>query len=325
MKTNLNEKSLLIGLLAMFMLYGCSKSEKINPVKSQEPDVNASTQPGSHVYGLLPTSKAEYESVPKFSMEAFRSKFNLNAVSTPAPPVVTLTTPDIRDQGQIGSCTGFCGTEAYEIAYKYKYGSFPTLLSPAFLYYEERVNIEGYRINADPGANMVNIGQALTKYGITTEALMLYPNPAATTTAAYKTKPTSTAISTALNYKISNYTYINPGDTAAVKTCLRANIPVMMGFTVYDNASAGYPYFEALNTSSYTYNPLTSGGAIVSGAKVMGGHAVPIIGYDDTKKAFLVQNSWGSSWGNKGFFYMPYTVFSNTNIVTSGDLYYLSL
>ncbi|MGZ4000876.1 MAG: C1 family peptidase, partial [Mucilaginibacter sp.] len=86
-----------------------------------------------------------------------------------------------------------------------------------------------------------------------------------------------------------------------------------------------YQYFEGLNTTSNTYNPLTSSGALVSGLTLLGGHATPIVGYDDNKKAFLVQNSWGTSWGNAGFYYMPYTVFSSTKIVPQGGVYYLAL
>jgi C1A family cysteine protease len=117
---------------------------------------------------------------------------------------------------------------------------------------------------------------------------------------------------------------VNSGDTTAVKNLLRNNVPVMMGFNVYDNTRT-YQYFENLNTTSYTYNPLTSTGALAKGVSLLGGHAVPLIGYDDTKQAFLVQNSWGTSWGNNGFFYLPYSVFMSTKIVPQGGVYYLTL
>ncbi|MDR2798117.1 MAG: hypothetical protein LBB80_07215 [Treponema sp.] len=44
-----------------------------------------------------------------------------------------------------------------------------------------------------------------------------------------------------------------------------------------------------------------------------GGHALCIIGYDDTKYngAFEIQNSWGESWGNRGFIWIPYDVFAD--------------
>ena len=319
MKTKFTLASFLAFATIILMFYSCSKSNQVNPINVQS--TLSPTGAGQHVYGLLPTTPGEYEALPKYSEESFKSKFS-NFSTTPAPAVLTLATPAVRDQGQIGSCTAFCGSEAYEILYNYKYGSFPDVRSPAFLYYEERVNILHQRITADNGANMVNIDQALAKYGICSEALMLYPSSNRST--AYKTPPTSAAISDALNYKISSYTLINSGDTAAVKNCIRNNIPVMMGFNVYDNIRT-YQYFEALNTTSYTYNPLTSGGALEKGVALLGGHATPIIGYDDTRQAFLVQNSWGTSWGLNGFYYMPYSVFGSTKIVPQGGVYYATL
>jgi C1A family cysteine protease len=38
----------------------------------------------------------------------------------------------------------------------------------------------------------------------------------------------------------------------------------------------------------------------------LGGHAICVVGYDDTKKWFIVKNSWGPDWGDKGYCYLPY-------------------
>jgi hypothetical protein len=35
-------------------------------------------------------------------------------------------------------------------------------------------------------------------------------------------------------------------------------------------------------------------------------HAVTIVGWDDTKKAWLVKNSWGEGWGEKGYVWIAY-------------------
>ena len=37
-----------------------------------------------------------------------------------------------------------------------------------------------------------------------------------------------------------------------------------------------------------------------------GGHAILGVGYDDSKKALIVRNSWGTEWGLQGYFYLPY-------------------
>jgi len=300
---------------AMLLVYSCTKNQ-VNPSAD-----SSAVQSPQHTYGVLTATPDMYANVPQFDMASFVAEHAINATGS-NPVTVTLATPAIRDQGQLGSCTSFCGAEAYEIGYNYKYGSFPTVVSPAFIYYEERVNILGEKITADNGAYMVNIGQALQKYGVCTEALYAYPSSDKST--AYKTPPSASAISNALGFKVTKATMVATGDTGAVKTLLRANIPVMMGLNVYDNTRT-YQYFEALNTTSNTYNPLTTTGALAKGVTLLGGHATPIVGYDDTKKAFLVQNSWGSSWGKAGFYYMPYTVFMSTKIVPAGGVFYLTL
>ncbi len=311
----------MLGLtFTAFILNGCSKTDLKNPTLS---DDNSTVTP-IHNYGVLTPSFEQYANVPIYSPANFRSTTE-NGTTQALPSVVTLATPPVRDQGQLGSCTSFCGTEAYEILYYYGHGSFPTTLSPAFLYYCERVKILGEKITADNGAYMVDIPEVLQKYGVCLESL--YPYPSSDKSTAYKTAPATADFTNALNYvigpKSTNYALINSGDTAAVKNLLRNNIPVMMGLNVYDNSK--YQYFEGLNSTNNTYNPLTSTGALAQGVSLLGGHATPIVGYDETKKAFLVQNSWGTSWGKAGFYYMPYSVFMSTKIVPQGGVFYATL
>ena len=178
---------------------------------------------------------------------------------------------------------------------------------------------------------MVDIPEALQKYGECIETDYAYPvnksETAGPSSAAYKTAPSAAAVSNALLYEIgqspSNYGMVAQGDTATVKALLRENIPVCMGFNVYDNSQ--YTIFEGLNTTNYTYEPLTNTGAIVKGASLLGGHANIIYGYDDTKGMFLMENSWGTSWGNAGYWYLPYSVFMSTKIVPTGNVYWFTL
>jgi C1A family cysteine protease len=46
----------------------------------------------------------------------------------------------------------------------------------------------------------------------------------------------------------------------------------------------------------------------------LGGHAVMAVGYDDENQWLIVMNSWGASWGDKGFFYLPYEYITNNNL-----------
>jgi C1A family cysteine protease len=50
---------------------------------------------------------------------------------------------------------------------------------------------------------------------------------------------------------------------------------------------------------------------------VLGGHAVLCVGYDDARQMFIVRNSWGEGWGDKGYFYMPYAYMTNPDLANS--------
>ena len=342
--TTLNAR-IFLPLTGLCLLISCSKSSLNGNLPAANPNPIQ-----THVYGLLPVSDEEMQNVPLFTPELLNGGKITNGLSYSGtlPSSYLMTTPAVRDQGQIGSCTGFCGTEANEIVKYYakngvvasqpvinstasaiaavntnKFSS-PTsffgtdgALAPLFLYYVERVKIEGRSISSDPGANMVNIGQALqgvtsnsgtgrsiSPYGESTEDLYPYPstlnsqgyNIASSTSKQYKTVPGSSAISNAVNFIIAKesgstttsgstaagYYYIaGTGDVNEVNNCKYAilnNKPVLMGFTVYDNSS--YTVFEGLNTTSYVYNPLTNG-SITRGLSALGGHAVPLVGYFD--------------------------------------------
>jgi len=42
------------------------------------------------------------------------------------------------------------------------------------------------------------------------------------------------------------------------------------------------------------------------GERILGGHAVCVIGYDDERKLLKFKNSWGTGWGRKGYGYISY-------------------
>jgi len=76
--------------------------------------------------------------------------------------------------------------------------------------------------------------------------------------------------------------------------CLASGYPFVFGFTVYDS-------FESDAVAQTGIVPMPT-----SSEQTLGGHAVLAVGYDDTKRIFIVRNSWGPDWGAKGYFYMPY-------------------
>ena len=80
---------------------------------------------------------------------------------------------------------------------------------------------------------------------------------------------------------------------AAMKAFISTVGPVSACFTVYED------FYYHYTGGVYTYNASTSG-------KVIGGHCVCIVGYDDAQGCWIAKNSWGSGWGESGYFRMSY-------------------
>jgi len=370
---------LAIVAAASFVFYGCKKHSGTDP--------DSSSTPALHTYGVNPMTPDQWSFVPVFSKDKVGAK-GTGLSATGLPSSYLLASPAVRDQGQIGSCTGFCGAETDEILHYYSSGGTVTstsltasngastaistqfsgsifgssnALSPLFVYYVERCVINGDAITTDRGAYMVNIpeafqglsnnsgtGTALTKSisgttytfsGDCAESDYAYPSTGSTSSTQYTTPPSSTAIANAPAFNIgiqsgttgssgtttTGYYVINSSNVVAdAKVAIYNKKPVMMGFNVYDNHK--YQYFENLGVTNYVYNPITSAGKVVAGLQILGGHAVPLIGYIDDASApgggyFIAENSWGTSWGYHGYFYVPYSVLANTKVVPAGSLY----
>jgi len=69
--------------------------------------------------------------------------------------------------------------------------------------------------------------------------------------------------------------------------------------------ATGGPILAAFNVDSSWDNAAQNGGNIDKfvASSVRGGHAVCIVGYK-TDGRFIVRNSWGTTWGDKGFGYL---------------------
>ena len=114
-------------------------------------------------------------------------------------------------------------------------------------------------------------------------------------------KPTPACYTNAMNHQTITYKNVNQ-TIVDMKTCLNNGYPFMFGFLVY---------------SSFVSNVVANTGIVPMPGRrerILGGHAVSCVGYNDTTQRLICRNSWGVSWGDSGYFYMPYAYMTNRNL-----------
>jgi C1A family cysteine protease len=192
--------------------------------------------------------------------------------------------PPVYDQGQLGSCTGNAIAGAIEFDQR-KQGAKEFVPSRLFIYYNERV-IEG-TVNQDAGAQIRDGIKAVAKIGAPPETDWPYD------ITKFSQQPPDKAYQDAKQDIVSSYARVAQS-LSQMQGCLAAGYPFVFGFTVYES-------FESNEVASTGVVPMPG-----PGEKVLGGHAVVAVGYNNAKRAFIVRNSWGRRWGLKGYFLMPY-------------------
>ena len=191
----------------------------------------------------------------------------------------------IENQGSLGSCTGQAIAGAIELLNKRNRK--PTDVSRLFIYYYERLLIG--TVNYDSGAYIRDGIKATNHYGASLESYWPYD------IRKFKQEPISEAKTDALNRKVTRYERVN--DFNGCIDALSNGYPVVMGFRVYDS-------FMSKNVAKTGIMPYPN----TKRERLLGGHAVLLVGYNKSKKVFIARNSWGTNWGDKGYFYMPFNV-----------------
>ncbi len=202
----------------------------------------------------------------------------------------------IYNQGRLGSCTANAIATAYKIMCILKNRT-NISLSRLFLYYNERVMIG--KVFEDSGAFIKDGFQSMQLQGACLEILWPYFE------SRLSTMPTIPCYREARNHRTSGYnTQLDPRNMVmSIKQCLALNLPVVIGVMVYESFQSDL----AGRTGNIPVpNPTIE--------KLLGGHALCCVGYDDEKQHIIVQNSWGDIWGDKGFGYIPYAFIGNNDL-----------
>jgi C1A family cysteine protease len=209
----------------------------------------------------------------------------------------------ILDQGQLGSCTANAIAAAMTYATKKQgattiqhlnMGGDPYFLpSRLFIYYNER-DMEN-TIGTDAGAMIRDGIKSVNQQGACREGLWPY------NITQFTQKPVPLAYDEASKYQALQYRRLNNVDINQLKGCLAQGFPFVFGFSVYQS------FYKISNTLPVMPMPSMND-------KLIGGHAVLGVGYDDARKFITVRNSWGDKWGDKGYFYMPYKYITSQSL-----------
>lgn len=201
----------------------------------------------------------------------------------------------IEDQGDLGSCTANAGIGLLEYYERRAFGRHLDA-SRLFLYKVTR-NLMGE--TGDTGAYLRDTMKAMVLFGVPPEQYWQYDIP------RFDEDPPAFCYAFAENYKTIKYYRIDPPgmNTTAILSTIRqklaAGLPQMFGFTVYSSIP---PSGDGRGEIPYPQR----------GERVLGGHAIVAVGYDDNKiigadqGALMIRNSWGTEWGMGGYGWLPY-------------------
>jgi C1A family cysteine protease len=204
--------------------------------------------------------------------------------------------PPIYDQGSLGSCTANASGAALQFD-QMKQGRLNFIPSRLFIYYEERV-LEG-TVNVDSGGYLRDAAKVCATKGGPKEDLWPYD------ISKFTVKPPQAAYDDGMLHQSTLYLRVNRSLTD-FKKCLYEGFPFFFGFTVYER-------FESAEMAStgILYMPIAT-------EQRVGGHAVLVVGYDNSLYGgvggWIVRNSWGTAWGQAGYFTMPYNYLLRTDL-----------
>jgi len=231
---------------------------------------------------------------------------HIAATSLPPSADLRAQCPPVYDQGQIGSCTANAIAGALE--FEMMKQNLPVFTpSRLFIYYNERA-IEG-TIDTDSGAEIRNGIKSVATQGDCPEIEWPYDDSPSNPDGTFQPgdpagqKPPQSCYDDAIKHKALSYLSMNQ-TLDDLKGCLATGYPFVFGFVVYQS-------FESDQVAQTGIVPMPS-----PNEQVVGGHAVVAVGYDDQKQVFICRNSWAASWGDKGYFYLPYAYLHDSNLAS---------
>ncbi|SHK67445.1 C1 family peptidase [Xylanibacter ruminicola] len=192
----------------------------------------------------------------------------------------------IRNQGKLGSCTSFSVASIFEYILNEGSVGKKSCLSPRFLYYNV-CDKNSDNTPIDKGSSFYDNIHSLGERGICEENLCPYDDD-------FKTSPTEEATRDAITRLVTKALNVDVTHDA-LTSALSEGYPIGISLKVFDSFAKGHKGFifrptdKELKSSDFGY------------------HAMVICGYSEIDKVYIVRNSWGEGFGDKGYCYVPFS------------------
>jgi C1A family cysteine protease len=269
---------IIIGVIAFFFLGGGSgittNNNDSQNIYNMGCEISEEKYAESKVFAALSSSSSKYSIPTQVSLRQY----------APRP----------LNQGSQGSCVGWASAYAARtILESASTGVNPnsTAFSPSFLY--NQIGIKGCQ-----GAYTGEALEHMKQEGLLELSKFPYDENSCSK------QPSQAQLQEAMRHKIRGYNRLTKTgrdydvDLEAVKQNIAQGAPVII--------AAKVPYSFQDMIGKKVWNPKSSEKRNVNN---LGGHAMCLIGYDDNKKQFEIQNSWGTQWGDGGFVFVSYDDF----------------
>jgi C1A family cysteine protease len=194
--------------------------------------------------------------------------------------------PPVADQKNLGSCSAFGAIGL--VQYVRKVQKFKDLWQPSalFTYYTTRELHN--TVQHDSGASVRNALKSVIKNGVIQESSWPY------IVEKFAEKPPRNVYMRALNYQALSYRRLTDCSLTEMLECLDQGYPFIFGLKIYGS-------FVYCKKDGIIPMPKPSS------EMWFGGHCIMCVGWKiiNSKRHFIIQNSWSDKWGDKGYCYIP--------------------
>lgn len=253
--------------------------------------LNRSTKTSTRVFNL----KKDTHDDRDFMFKAEKLKVDTTLLPTSYDLRTTGFVPSVLDQGALGSCgpNQISNALRYCLCKEHLPDFQPSRL---YIYYFTRL-AEGSRLDEDTGISIRGGLKAIQKYGACSENNWGYKID------KFKDQPNNQCIIAGRSHTLG-FKYIRVQQNLAnIKQAIYGGFPVVVGINIYET-------FQSDAVAKTGTVPMPN----VTKEACLGGHCVNLLKFDDVTQRFTCSNSWSTSWGDNGYFTLPYDYVLNSSL-----------